>query len=490
MDKMQHNPQPQRQTQSNTHPQPRQTQRHAAAHAAGAAPQARRATHGNHMQHTRRTVSNQAHLLDSSAYSRQSQSAYANSKSSDGMTRRGLFKAAAALAAVAGVGATGVYLVRNPPLFDVSINGTTYRVSAGTTLQGAIKDGLASPKPGNLMAVDGSVAAEGKGDIFAATINGKKTNNPASKLVANAIVTISDGADTTEDYSEKTEKIPFETKSDDFSTLDSYFRAALHVYSKGSEGEKTTRTGKVSGKTISETTKEPIDAGYHIIDANVGDEKVVALTFDDGPWETTPQLLDVLKENDIHVTFFVIGNQVAEHADTVKREHAEGHQVATHTWDHAAGAGQGVNLTYMTAEEQKNEITKGLQAIEDCLGTKVTHLLRAPGGNFYGEIVNTLSGMIDAEIGWNLDTEDWSRPGAQSIENTIKSAKPGQVILCHDGGGDRTQTIEAVKKAVPYLKEQGFKFVTIDELFEINNKYAGKADAKDDKSKSDDGTAA
>lgn len=456
----------------------------AAAQAAQSSQPARHHTaqpHAAHHRSARHVNPHQAQLLTDSAYSRETTSAYAMPVSQKNVTRRNFFKAAAGIVVVAGIGATGVYLVRNPPMYDVQINGATYRVKSHTRLQDVIDDGLASPKPGNLIAVDGSVATEGGGDAFAATINGKATNDPAAQLRANAEVTIADGANVTEDFDETTETIPYETKSDDHSSLESYFTAALHVYNKGSEGEKSTRTGKVSGKTVSTITKEPVNAGYHLINANVGDEKVLALTFDDGPWDTTPELLDVLKENEVHATFFVIGNQVADNADTVKRAHAEGHQIATHTWDHAAGVGEGVNLTYMSDEAQKEEISKGIKAIEDCLGGEVTHILRAPGGNFYGKIVETLEGMIDAEIGWNLDTMDWSRPGAAQIESTLKSAQAGNVILCHDGGGDRTQTIEAVKNALPYLKEQGFSFVTIDELLALNNKYASQNEAPQDK---------
>ncbi len=201
---------------------------------------------------------------------------------------------------------TAIYLVKNPPIFDVSVNGTNHRVNAGMTLMDCIDAGYASPTPGNLMAIDGSVATEGGGDAFAATVNGTPTNDPNFKLKPNEVIELSDGADTTEEYSEKTEAIPFETTNAETSA-DAYYSHALHIYSEGQEGEKVTRTGKVSGKTTSTVTKEPIDAGYQIWTPNIGDDKVVALTFDDGPWPTTDELLDVLKENDVKATFFTIG---------------------------------------------------------------------------------------------------------------------------------------------------------------------------------------
>ena len=95
-------------------------------------------------------------------------------------------------------------------------------------------------------------------------------------------------------------------------------------------------------------------------------------------------------------------------------------------------------------------------------------VMRAPGGNFKGDIVWTLQPYIDAEIGWNVDTEDWRRPGADTIASRIMKAKPGSVILMHDGGGDRSQTVEALKKALPQLKQEGYRFVTISELLQYD----------------------
>ena len=91
---------------------------------------------------------------------------------------------------------------------------------------------------------------------------------------------------------------------------------------------------------------------------------------------------------------------------------------------------------------------------------------RAPGGNFNDSVANDLRSMVQGEIGWNIDTEDWRRPGVDTIASRIKSAGPGEVILMHDGGGDRSQTVAALREALPYLKSQGYKFVTISELIE------------------------
>ena len=369
------------------------------------------------------------------------------------------------LVVIAALVGGGAFLYFNPPIYRVSVDGTERMVRAGSTLGDLISEGFSSPKAGNLIAVDGSVATEGGGDPFEANLNGATTADPSTPVPRHSTVTFADGNDVDEEYTETTEPIAHGESGDDMSSFNLYWAGSIHVYSEGEDGEQVTKTGKVSGKTVTEVTKQPVDTGYHVYTADTGDDKVIALTFDDGPWPTTTsEILDVLKENDAHATFFEIGNQVGEHADVVKRIVAEGNQIGTHTYDHASGSGGGVDLTKMSADEQVSEVDKGFQAIESVLGTSVTHVMRAPGGNYHGDIIKTLASHCTAEIGWNIDTEDWRRPGAQKIADAILSAKPGDVVLMHDGGGDRSQTVEALKIALPQLKAAGYKFVTIDEL--------------------------
>lgn len=366
---------------------------------------------------------------------------------------------------LAGVVGAGVYFfILNPRSYDVSINGQTVNVERDSTIADVIEAGYATPTPGNLMAIDGTVATEGGGDPFAATVNGKATTDASTVLKRDDVVEITDGADQTETYTEAEEAIPHGTVESDTSA-EGYWAGSLHVYQKGEDGLRVTRTGDVSGIVQTEDVKQPVDSGYRVYTADVGEDKVIALTFDDGPWETTTdQILDVLEANGAKATFFTIGNQISYNTEKIQREHDLGCQVCTHTWDHASGSGQGVNITYMSAEEQIDEFQKGYEAIRDVLGEEPSHVTRAPGGNYYGETVSILEPYIDAEIGWDVDTEDWRLPGADAIYERLMSVQPGQVILCHDGGGDRSQTVEAVSRAVPELVAQGYKFVTIDEL--------------------------
>lgn len=344
----------------------------------------------------------------------------------------------------------------------VTVNGQKMTVWRGTTIEKLLDKGVVEPAPGDLLAIDGSIITEGGGQRCAAQIDGEDVDVTA-KLKRKAVVTIGDGADVTEDATVSEESIPYGT-SDDSREFDSYWTGSIHLLSDGQEGVRTVTTGSVSGITLDEVTTPAVDSGYCIYTARPAD-KVIALTFDDGPWEgTTSEILDILEQYGAHATFFTIGNQISAHADDVRRAKELGCQVCTHTWDHADGSGQGVNLTYMSASEQIDEVQRGYAAISEVLGEEPSHVMRAPGGNFFGDLISTLWPYVDAEIGWDIDTEDWRLPGADAIAAAITSAQPGQVILMHDGGGDRSQTVEALRQALPVMVEQGYSFVTIDEL--------------------------
>ena len=152
-----------------------------------------------------------------------------------------------------------------------------------------------------------------------------------------------------------------------------------------------------------------------------------------------------------------MGNRIAgAGVDLVKREHDEGHQICTHSWDHAAGSGQGVNLSFMSVDEQRAEIEQGLKAISDATGAEASRVnRRAPGGNFPLDVWRNVEDLIDADIGWDIDTLDWKRPGAEKIAAQLKAATPGDIILMHDGGGDRSQQPRRCGAPCPTSKTKG-----------------------------------
>lgn len=365
--------------------------------------------------------------------------------------------ALAVLVLVALVG-SGVLFVQSLPA-AITLNGSSVNVGGDKTLGDALHATGIKPKPGDLVAVDGSVIEEGKGEPFHATINGEATTDTTTKLASGDVVELGDG-NPIEEPSEVAEvAIPFSFEEEG--------NGPIHIIEgDGADGTKRTKTGTLSGLVAEEMLQDPVNPVRRNVSPEVGDDKVVALTFDDGPWsDSTAAILDTLSEFGAKATFFTVGDRISgEGVDLVKRAAAEGHQICTHTFDHAAGDGQSVNLGYMTAEDQVAEVQKGYEAIEAATGAEASHVFRTPGGNYGEDVMRNVGPLVTAEIGWNIDSQDWRRPGVGPIADQIKNAWPGAIVLMHDGGGDRSQTVQALRDALPYLKAQGYRFITMDEL--------------------------
>ena len=344
---------------------------------------------------------------------------------------------------------------------EVTVNGTPVKISE-RTVAAAFEGGGQPAKAGDLYDVEGKLLEKGGGSKFSAAVNGKTVDDPETALEKGDAVVFSDGEDREEPLKSQ-EEIVIKPKSVEEGN------GPLHaITQEGANGLKVKKTGKISGKTVTVVEKKAEPRVYRSYFPNVGEDKVIALTFDDGPWaETTEEILDILAANDAKATFFTIGERITpDMENVVKRMATDGHQVCTHTWDHASGSGQGVNLSYMSKDEQREEVQKGQDAIAQATGAEASTVFRAPGGNFPAKVWRNVEDLVSAEIGWDIDTVDWQKPGAEYIAQQIMSAGPGSVVLMHDGGGNRSQTVEALRSALPHLKEQGYRFITIDELLE------------------------
>lgn len=343
----------------------------------------------------------------------------------------------------------------------VTVDGRELTVGGDRTLEEAFVASGASVKPGNLLAVDGELLENGGGNKFSATVNGEETSDGNRKLSEGDAITFANGMDAEEPSTVEETAAPYGATDEG--------TGAVHVIEgTGVDGVKSVKTGSVSGRTVEFLVEEPTNVLCRHFNIDTGGEKVVALTFDDGPLTTyTTQILDILAANNAKGTFFTVGDRITgDNIGVVKRAASEGHQVSTHSFDHADGAGQGVNLGYMSDEEIVAEIEKGYEAISAATGAEANRTIRTPGGNFGENVIVNLQPLINAEIGWNIDTHDWKRPGAAAIESQILSVKPGYIVLMHDGGGDRSQTVEALRSALPKLAAQGYRFVTVDELLQ------------------------
>jgi len=186
------------------------------------------------------------------------------------------------------------------------------------------------------------------------------------------------------------------------------------------------------------------------------DGPYIAMTFDDGPSAVlTPKLLDLLAAHHIKATFFVIGENVAEHPEIVARAAREGHEIGNHSWSHP-------NLGKMSQESVRSQVQRTDDAIKSATG-KPPALLRPP----YGSITEREKRWIHDEFGyeiilWDVDPLDWKRPGPAVVRSRIlKETRPGSIVLSHD---IHPGTIEAMPSTLDELEAKGFKFVTVSEL--------------------------
>lgn len=363
---------------------------------------------------------------------------------------------AAVVAAVAGVIA---WELTKP--ITVTVNAVEVEVS-GRTVQAAFEAAGEPAEAGDLYDIEGELLEEGGGEEVIVTVNDEIVEF-TDKIEEGDVLLFFNGGDMEE------ASFTLENQELEPDVIEEGTGPIYTVAQEGVAGICTVQVGEVSGKTVViEVVQEATPWIYERWTPDVGDDKVIALTFDDGPsTEYTEQILDVLAEYDVKATFFTIGEQIeGEGAELVLREYEEGHQVCTHTWDHASDDGNSVNLSYMTEEDQREEVSKGIQAIADATGAEASTVIRAPGGNFPIEVWENVQDLISAQIIWTVDTEDWSEPGTEAIVASIEGASSGDIVLLHDGGGDRSETVAALEEALPYLIDEGYTFVTIDELME------------------------
>ncbi len=190
--------------------------------------------------------------------------------------------------------------------------------------------------------------------------------------------------------------------------------------------------------------------------------RYIALTFDDGPVASnTTRVLDMLKRRNIKATFYVIGERVQNNQSLVRRMAAEGHEIGNHTWTHG-------KLTTMSDTKVRWELNRTRDAIVSATGVK-PRTMRPP----YGALRSSQRSWIFREYGyptilWDVDPEDWKKPGVSVIRNRILSGtKNGSIILLHDL---HKSSVDAVPSTIDALLRRGYKFVTVSQLIALKNK--------------------
>ena len=192
----------------------------------------------------------------------------------------------------------------------------------------------------------------------------------------------------------------------------------------------------------------PAHPVYYVADG----PDVIALTIDDGPSPVyTPQILRILEKYHVTASFSMIGESVSYYPGIARDVADAGHMIVNHTWDHA-------NLTLMSASRMRAEISRATDAIHAAVGAR-PGMFRAPYGAWSRATLEYCTSENLVPLDWSVDPRDWSRPGVREIvSNIMRNTRTGSIILEHDGGGDRSQTVTALNIVIPRLLDEGYRF--------------------------------
>lgn len=209
--------------------------------------------------------------------------------------------------------------------------------------------------------------------------------------------------------------------------------------------------------------------------ANIAD-KVAAVTFDDGPspiW--TPPILDALKKSGVKATFFMLGKHVEQYPEVARRVAEEGHDIGIHSYHHD-------NFIFFDKYELEEDIKKTQQVIKDVTGIN-SNLFRPPKAWLSKREKKKLKDLGFTVVLWSLNSKDWVNfDDKYMVRYLVKNIHPGAIILFHDSGGffkieegNRIETVNTIPRLAAKLKEQGYRFVTVNELLELQRKYENSA---------------
>jgi peptidoglycan-N-acetylglucosamine deacetylase len=202
------------------------------------------------------------------------------------------------------------------------------------------------------------------------------------------------------------------------------------------------------------------DTGPPFVGGGTTTKKEIALTFDDGPWYQTPQFLSLLEQYKVPATFFEVGEHIAQFGQggaIERRMLADGDMIGDHTWSHIVVAGAGP-VAASQIQETAAAIRGATHGFTPCL-------FRAPDGDVSPALIGEARSLGFTTIQWDIDPRDWALPGVGEIEgNVLANAHPGAIVIMHDGGGDRTQTLEALPTIIDTLRARGYTFVTVTQL--------------------------
>ena len=192
-------------------------------------------------------------------------------------------------------------------------------------------------------------------------------------------------------------------------------------------------------------------------------QKAVAITFDDGPNPIyTPEVLDIFAKAEGKATFFMIGEQMKKNPEIVKKVAEQGHEIGNHTFSHP-------KLSELSPADCLSEIERNEEIIQELTG-QLPVVFRPPYLDYNNDTISILKDKGYPMIGaLNMEAQDWEQPGVEHILSASKKCvRNGSILIFHDGFGDRSQTIQAVKKLVFELKSEGYQLLTVSELLNLD----------------------
>jgi peptidoglycan/xylan/chitin deacetylase (PgdA/CDA1 family) len=320
--------------------------------------------------------------------------------------------------------------VRKPP---ITVNGHPIKLTGRATVGRAVHAAGIKIRPGRYLSVVGHHRLRSNGQPGGASVNGHRATLQTPVHPGDSVV-VHQGPSRLE----PTERV----------TVRLWPAVPSALYVGGSPGLARVVRGTISHEVVSERVLRRPRAG-HLVEPGA-----VALTFDDGPsrhW--TRAVAKLLHRHRVPATFCLIGRQIREFAPVVRRLVRWGNALCDHTWDH------NLDLRHRTLHQQRLDIRRGYRAIVRNAGVH-PRFFRAPGGVWSRSLkrLGRAEGMRPLE--WTVDPQDWARPGVHKIvRGVLSELRPGGVILLHDGGGHRRQTLDALAILLRRLPKMGYHFV-------------------------------
>lgn len=342
------------------------------------------------------------------------------------------------------------FLVWGPIPVPVTIDGRASWVLRGTTAAALFRQGRLAGVPGGLVSMQGRVLVAFGGGPPVIRVNGRESRIGVG-LGAGSQIVSSAGPDVVEDALTRVIATPPPRRVRGTGPVES-------VEESGTPGTAEVVVGAVSGDELSRRVisegapatvrREPAWAGA----------KEVALTFDDGPWPvSTDAILSQLRAAGIRATFFMVGYSVNRRPELARRVRWAGMEIGNHTQSHKL-------LRRATPAVINSQIRRGRNTILRVTGAR-TVWYRPAGGSRSAAVYREAKKLHQRVVMWTVDPKDWSRPGSLVIaRRVLDHVQPGSVILMHDGGGDRSQTVEALKLVIHGLKARGYAMVTLSRL--------------------------